>query len=560
MADKFDSVKTELNKILSDLDTAIATEVAKTDHKTIDLTTIKSVLNRIDAQIVGKAEVATAMIEGDSNTRAQIMQIIEDMSNDIKKKLDAFREIVTEKSKKTEIDKTYEDDVLESDTMSTYDQLRELEKENGAYSLGSIDKRISNAEKEQENAEKMISKKEQYDQLIAGGKNKDDLKTEITVEKDVFIEELKRLDDIKNFNFDEKMDTIVSLTHSRIPNKKELEKKCKELDTYLDLFADKSIKNALDIGTLDFSKPEEIRKRLEELRDNFNIEEQDEIANNEELQAKNLEKFKKFLDGTDTARLFTDETIRVEEIISDIDFSVTDKIKELEKYVRQNKKSIDRLDSAKKEDLEADKKVAGTKIIALQEEAKRQEVLANGKPVKKVIDHEAIDLTDFGLTPNEALDAPGNKYFDFAKDMTAKEREKYVDELYNRIRSSATAYEVTKRNFPVEIKKGNRIVDFFRKLFKKPTKEERERAVFIKAELAKRLGAQKDEIRTQEAENQSQYEVASQKYNNTWKLSVDQKEAYEKQARKLIVDNKGKKKAKEVKKEAEKNMFEEMSK
>lgn len=548
--------KNQLEKILKDLDKEIDVQFGKADESKMDMKNITAILGRIDNQIINRAQIAKGMY-GDKTTRDDIKQMIDDMNKEVKARLDRFADSVSTDDKKHEIGGLYNKHVKNNATNKTQRQLDELESGDKKYQLEDVDKRLDKAEKEYEKSKKIYEKSEKYEKLkTSSGLTDADLQNqfgEFQTQAQVWKDMLQKLEEVKKYDYQKNLEELASLANSGITVEKELVDKYKDFQKHLHFLLDQTVATSLDGQDPAKMSLTDIRINLATLQA-CDIEKLPEIAdNNASVEATN-EAFSRRINKLDILNLFPEDKKRIKESLNDDSKPLAEKWKDIEKFVKENRNVVKDLSKTTKENAELNMYKSHTKLDRVQNEQKREEVLKTPPVAPTVADTTKLDLTDLGLGNDVTVErALGGEKYDFAEVEGENEVNDVVDELYNKLYSNPEAVNATKNYLrsknplvATNVKKGWGWVDKLRKLFRRPTKEDRLMESYIKDELTRRLDETKD-IRAESDLQVEEYNEKKTSFDESLRVNEAYKEKIRQVERECIVKGKGSATAKDVK-------------
>lgn len=553
----------QLDQILEDLDKEIKSQFGKVDHSKINVTQITSILDGIDAQIINRAKIAEGMY-GDKDTRKNIKELIDYINKGVKTRLDGFAENVSNDDKKDEIGGLYNKHVKNNATNKTQRQLDELESGSKKYERKGVDERLADAKKEFAEAKKIFEKSEKYEKLkTSSGLTDADLQNqfgEFQTQAQVWKDMLQKLEEVKKYDYQKNLEELASLANSEITVEQELVDKYKDFQKHLHFLRDKTIATALDGQDPAEMDIEDIRTNLATLQAS-DIEKLPEIKDNADCVEATNEAFSRRINELDILNLFPEDKKKIKESLGDDSKPLAEKWKDIEKFVKENRNVIKDLANTSKDKSKADMLEARSKISILQDEQSIEEDLKNPPVAPEVADTTKLDLTELGLDENVTVEkAVGGDKYDFAKVEEEEDIIDVVDGLYEKLYSNPEAVEATKeylRNnmlVPANIKKGTRIGNWFRKLFRRPSKEDSQMEGYIKSELKRRVDQAKD-IRYESDLEMQDYNDQMTEFDKLVQLKGENLEKFNQSAAEVIVKNKGKAKPKDVMKEAEDKMY-----
>lgn len=568
--------KNQLEKILKDVDKEIDVQFGKSDETKINLSNVKSILGRIDNQIVNRAQIAKGMA-GDKETREEIKQMINETNIEIKKRLDRFKESLSNDEKKEEIGGIYKDVVQNNETNRTQRQLdqfeEETEKENGKYDLGDVDKRLRDAEVEFQATKKVFERKEEYEKIKKSSKKDDKiLQNEFTglkKEAQVWADSLKKLEKIKQYDYVKNINELIDSANAGIDVNDDLKSKFKDLRNHLHLLmTDDSVAKALDGIDLEKVDITEIRNVLESLNA-MNIGEMEEIKDNEVSAEAVTENFIQEIDNSDILKLFAQDKKRIKADIKDDSKSLSEKWDNIQNFFKNNGKVVKDVSTKTEEQAKLEMYEIYHKIDRLKQEKDRNEQIQElGEQIPEVpldVDSTVLDLSELGLDQNTRFQYEGeNNPCDFSL-VGEDDLEYIVDNLYEELSENEEAMNTAKDylrendNLPVVRKPFQRIRAIFCKLFRKPTAEEKQWEASIKSELKRRV-LEVSDLKAESDVEHEKYHEATTAFNEQVALKKEEMEEFRKAEREVIIKGRGKTKAKDVVKEAEKRIDKEFYK
>lgn len=570
-------LKELLEGIVDDLHKEILTQLrAEKNGKSIEMKDIVSFLGEIDENIIGRAKVAQGMY-GDKKTRENIKEIINEINGKVKKEIDDFSKFISDKDKEEEAKGLYNKHVKNNATNKTQRQLDELESGSKKYERKDVDERLADAKKEFAEAKKIFEKSDDYDKIQkSSGKKPAELEAqfeEFENNAQVWHDSLQKVENVKKYDYVKNLDELLKLAKSNLGVDDNLVNKYKDLKKHLhdiqtgDPKDPNYIPNFLDGIDPKKASIQQIRDILKDLKAQEIEKNVPDIADNDYVKEWANDLFKDQINKSDILNLFPEDKKRIKESLMDDSIPLADKWKDIQEFADDNKKVVKDLAKTTKDKARADMFEARNKVDMLHEERYIEEEIKNPPVEPEAADTTKLDLTELGLDDKVTVKNEEGKICDFAKVEKEEDYITVVDELYDQLYSDPEAFETAKDYLKdnilapanINIKKGTRIGNWLRKLFRKPSKEDEQMEGHIKSELKRRVDQAKA-IRNESDLDMQDYNDQKTEFDRLVELSTKDKEKFNQKAAEIIVNSKGGAKAKDVMKEAENKMYEDLDK